>query len=155
VTPAIELLKKHKIRFSVHEYKHESASSAYGLEAVDKLGLDPSQVFKTLVVAAENAELAVAVVPVSGQLNLKAMAKTVKRKKLAMAAPVDVERSSGYVLGGVSPLGQKKLLPTVIDISAASFASIYVSAGRRGLEIELTAEDLRVLSRGQFAAIAQ
>jgi Cys-tRNA(Pro)/Cys-tRNA(Cys) deacylase len=89
MTPAIELFENHKIRFSVHEYKHQSGSSAYGLEADDKLGLDPAQVFKTLVVAAENAKFAVAVLPVSEQLNLKAMAKAIHREKLAMAAPAD------------------------------------------------------------------
>ncbi|MDF1690860.1 MAG: Cys-tRNA(Pro) deacylase [Zhongshania sp.] len=155
MTPAINLAKKHKIAHTVHEYSHDPASHSYGLEAVEKLGLNAAQVFKTLVVAQEPKGLAVAVVPVAGQLNLKAMAKALKVKKVAMAAPADVARSSGYVLGGVSPLGQKRLLPTVIDASAAGFASIYVSAGRRGLEIELAAQDLLALTGGLLAPIAQ
>jgi Cys-tRNA(Pro)/Cys-tRNA(Cys) deacylase len=97
----------------------------------------------------------VAVVPVAGQLNLKAMAKALKVKKVAMAAPADVERSSGYVLGGVSPLGQKRLLPTVVDASASEFETIFVSAGRRGLEIELAAQNLLDLTAGLLAPIAQ
>ncbi|MBB5186027.1 MULTISPECIES: Cys-tRNA(Pro) deacylase [Zhongshania] len=155
MTPAINLAKKHKITHTMHEYSHDPASHSYGLEAVEKLGLNPAQVFKTLVVAQEPKGLAVAVVPVAGQLNLKAMAKALKVKKVAMAAPADVERSSGYVLGGVSPLGQKRQLPTVLDESAAGFATIFVSAGRRGLEIELAAQDLLDLTRGLLAPIAQ
>lgn len=155
MTPAINLAKKHKIVHTVHEYSHDSASHSYGLEAVEKLGLNPAQVFKTLVVAQEPKGLAVAVVPVAGQLNLKAMAKALKVKKVEMAAPTDAERSSGYVLGGVSPLGQKRQLPTVVDESAMGFATIYVSAGRRGLEIELAAQDLLGLTSGLSAPIAQ
>ncbi|WP_373089383.1 Cys-tRNA(Pro) deacylase [Zhongshania sp.] len=155
MTPAINLAKKHKIAHTVHEYSHDSASHSYGLKAVEKLGLNPAQVFKTLVVAQEPKGLAVAVVPVAGQLNLKAMAKALKVKKVEMAAPTDAERSSGYVLGGVSPLGQKRQLPTVVDESAMGFATIYVSAGRRGLEIELAAQDLLGLTSGLSAPIAQ
>jgi len=155
MTPAINLAKKHKIAHTVHEYSHDPASHSYGLEAVEKLGLNPAQVFKTLVVAQESKGLAVAVVPVAGQLNLKAMAKALKVKKVAMAAPTDVERSSGYVLGGVSPLGQKRQLPTVVDESAAGFTTIFVSAGRRGLEIELATQDLLGLTSGLLAPIAQ
>jgi Cys-tRNA(Pro)/Cys-tRNA(Cys) deacylase len=155
MTPAINLAKKHKIAHTVHEYSHDPASHSYGLEAAEKLALNPAQVFKTLVVAHEPKGLAVAVVPVAGQLNLKAMAKALNVKKVAMAAPADVERSSGYVLGGVSPLGQKRLLPTVVDATAAEFATIFVSAGRRGLEIELSAQCLLDLTAGQLAPIAQ
>jgi Cys-tRNA(Pro)/Cys-tRNA(Cys) deacylase len=155
MTPAINLAKKHKIAHTVHEYSHDPASHSYGLEAVEKLGLNPAQVFKTLVVAQEPKGLAVAVVPVAGQLNLKAMAKALKVKKVAMAAPTDVERSSGYVLGGVSPLGQKRQLPTVVDESAAGFTTIFVSAGRRGLEIELATQDLLGLTSGLLGPIAQ
>ncbi|MEX1669958.1 Cys-tRNA(Pro) deacylase [Zhongshania guokunii] len=154
MTPAINLAKKHKIEHVVHEYSHDPASHSYGLEAVEKLGLNAAQVFKTLVVTQEPKGLAVAVVPVAGQLNLKAMAKALKVKRVVMAAPADVERSSGYVLGGISPLGQKRLLPTVVDESAATFDSIYVSAGRRGLEIELAVLDLLALTGGRLASIA-
>ena len=119
------------------------------------MGLDPDQVFKTLVVAYGDKELAVAVLPVSHQLDLKRMAKALGVKKVAMADAKIVERVTGYVLGGVSPLGQKKPLGTVIDEVALVFDTIFVSAGRRGLEIELSPEDLRVLTEGRFVEIAK
>jgi Cys-tRNA(Pro)/Cys-tRNA(Cys) deacylase len=112
------------------------------MEAVEKLGLSAARVFKTLVVSSDRGSLAVGVVPVSSKLNLRALAKVLKVKKLAMADPRTVERTTGYVVGGVSPLGQKRKLPTVIDISATQSNTIYVSAGKRGLEIELSPDDL-------------
>ncbi|CAA0105357.1 Cys-tRNA(Pro) deacylase [Zhongshania aliphaticivorans] len=153
MTPAINLLKKQKIAHIVHEYAHNPASASYGLEAAEKMGVAPERVFKTLVVALDTKALAVAVLPVSAQLNMKQAAKALGVKKAAMAAQADVERSTGYVLGGVSPLGQKKLLATVIDESAREFSSIYISAGRRGLELELAAEDLRGMTRAVFATL--
>ena len=153
MTPAINLLKKQKIAHIVHEYAHNPASASYGLEAAEKMGVAPERVFKTLVVALDSKALAVAVLPVSAQLNMKQAAKALGVKKAAMAAQADVERSTGYVLGGVSPLGQKKLLATVIDESAREFSSIYISAGRRGLELELAAEDLRGMTRAVFATL--
>lgn len=154
MTPGINVAKKAGIRFSIHEYNHDPAHASYGLEAAEKMGVEPARVFKTLVVALETKELVVGVVPVSAMLNMKQIAKAAGAKKAAMAAAADVQRSSGYVLGGVSPLGQKKLLRTFIDASARTFDTIFVSAGRRGLEIELSANDLAALSRGSFATIA-
>ncbi|MDP5136589.1 Cys-tRNA(Pro) deacylase [Rheinheimera baltica] len=155
MTPAIDLAKQQGIAYQVHQYQHDGAAASYGLEASEKLGLAPEQVFKTLVVQLDGKQLAVAVLPVSQQLNMKLMAKALGAKKAEMANAHDVMRSSGYVLGGVSPLGQKKRLPTVIDNSAQQYATIYVSAVRRGLEIELAATDLCQLLQGRFAALAQ
>lgn len=155
MTPALNLAKKHNIAYRVHEYQHDPASESYGLEAAEKLGVPAERVFKTLVAELDNQSLAVGVVPVSAQLNMKLFAKAAGVKKAVMAKPADVERSTGYVLGGVSPLGQKKRLKTVIDSSAQQHQTIYVSAGRRGLEIELSPMDLQKLVNGQFDKIAQ
>lgn len=154
MTPAIAKAKQAKIKFAVHEYEHDSSAQSYGTEAADKLGLDPNRVFKTLVVANGN-ELVVGVVPVSGQLDLKKLAKGIGAKKVAMADVRKVESTTGYVVGGVSPLGQKKALKTVIDESAKEFETVFVSAGRRGLEIELSPGDLAKLTRAVFAAVAK
>lgn len=153
MTPAIDLARQQGIRYQVHQYQHDAAAASYGLEAAEKLNLAPQQVFKTLVVQLDGKQLAVAVLPVNLQLNMKLMAKALRAKKAEMANSQDVMRSTGYVLGGVSPLGQKKRLATVIDSSAQQYSSIYVSAGRRGLEIELNAADLCQLLEAQFAAI--
>ena len=153
MTPAVDMAKKQKIAHQVHEYKHDPSSIAYGLEAAEKLGIDQNRVFKTLVVSTDRGELAVAIIPVANTLSLKAMAKTLKAKKAVMALPKDVERSTGYVLGGVSPLGQKKRLLTVIDNSAKDHKTIYVSAGKRGLEIELSTLDLAILTKATLADI--
>jgi Cys-tRNA(Pro)/Cys-tRNA(Cys) deacylase len=118
------------------------------------LGADPKQVFKTLVVELNSGELAVGVVPVSGSLNLKAIANAANAKKAAMADKLKVQRSSGYVLGGVSPIGQRKPLTTIIDSSANNFSTVFVSAGKRGLEIELSASDLANLTSATFAPIS-
>lgn len=155
MTPAIELAKKQGVQYQIHHYQHDAAAASYGLEAAEKLGLNPQQVFKTLVVQLDSKQLAVAVLPVSHQLSLKCIAKALGAKKAEMANAQDVMRSTGYVLGGVSPLGQKKRLPTVIDTEAKQFATIFVSAGKRGLEIELAATDLCALLDGQFASIRQ
>ncbi|PID62786.1 MAG: Cys-tRNA(Pro) deacylase [Gammaproteobacteria bacterium] len=153
MTPAVHLVKKRQIDFVLHEYHHDSGTLSYGLEAAEKLAVDPACVFKTLVVSDEKAKLAVAVLPVGNTLNLKKMAKALSVKKVAMADPKVVERNTGYVLGGVSPLGQKRLLPTVIDASAQCQKTIYVSAGRRGLEIELSAKVLAQVLGATFADI--
>jgi Cys-tRNA(Pro)/Cys-tRNA(Cys) deacylase len=155
MTPAIVLAEKVGIDFQVLSYNHDPQSTAYGLEAAAKLGVPAEQIFKTLVVKLDAKQLAVAIVPVTGNLNLKHLAKALKAKKAAMAAGDEVQRSTGYILGGVSPLGQKKLLPTVLDTSAENFAQIYVSAGKRGLEITLAPKDLLTLTRGISASIAQ
>jgi Cys-tRNA(Pro)/Cys-tRNA(Cys) deacylase len=122
---------------------------------VQKLGLDPARVFKTLLVASEKGELLVAVVPVAGSLDLKALAQAAAVKKVEMADPHAAQRSSGYLLGGISPLGQKKRLRTFIDDSARQFSSLFVSAGRRGLEVELSAEVLAQHTQAHFAAIGR
>ena len=154
MTPAINTAKKAGIQYRIHEYNHDPSAASYGLEAAEKLGVSAEQVFKTLVVQLDNRELAVGVVPVDTLLNMKRIARAAGAKKADMAPAADVQRSSGYVLGGVSPLGQKKALRTFIDNSAQNFATIYVSAGRRGLEIELAAADLARLTRGSFADLA-
>lgn len=155
MTPGIKIAKKNKIPHRVHEYTHDASSESYGLEAADKLGVPAQQVFKTLVVNLDNRELAVGIIPVSNSLSMKLIAKAAGAKKASMADPADVERSTGYVLGGVSPLGQKKRLKTIIDSSAENYSTIYVSAGRRGLEIELSPEDLKKLTNGVFAEISR
>lgn len=158
MTPAVELAKKASIAFTLHEYPHDAGAASYGLEASEKLGLPPKQVFKTLLLASANKQPGnqhfVACLPVNRQLSLKLAAKALGEKKLAMAAPDDAERITGYLTGGISPLAQKKRLPTVIDASAESLTSIFVSAGRRGLEIELAPQDLAQLCEARFAAIA-
>ena len=155
MTPGINIAKKAGIAHTVHEYAHDSSSASYGLEAAEKLGVPEDRVFKTLVVTLNNDALAVAVLPVSSMLSMKLMAKAAGAKKAVMADQADVERATGYVLGGVSPLGQKKRLKTIIDSSARAFSTIYVSAGRRGLEIELNASDLARLVGGRFAGVCQ
>ena len=155
MTPGINLVKKQKITHTVHEYTHDPDSESYGQEAADKLGVPASRVFKTLVVSLDNKALAVAVLPVSGMLSMKQVARAAGAKKATMAAPADVERATGYVLGGVSPLGQKKRLKTIIDVSAADYDTVYISAGRRGLEIELGPDDLKKLTNAVLAEICQ
>ena len=142
MTPAIKLAKKLKISHQIYEYQHDPKAESYGLEASEKLGVIPDRVFKTLV-ANTGQELVVAILPVNQKLDLKRVAKAVKAKKVSMAEPKLVEKTTGYVLGGVSPLGQKKRLKTLIHQTAADFESIFVSAGKRGLEIELSAQDLQ------------
>ena len=155
MTPAINIVKKYKISHNIHEYSHDESSESYGLEAAEKMGIAEARVFKTLVVELDNKELAVGVIPVSSMLSMKLMAKAVGVKKATMADKSDVERSTCYVLGGVSPLGQKKRLKTVVDASAKNYSTIYTSAGRRGLEIELSPDDLIALTGGLFAEIIQ
>jgi Cys-tRNA(Pro)/Cys-tRNA(Cys) deacylase len=153
MTPAIDILKKAKADYRIHEYEHDPSAQFYGEEAAVKLGVDSSRIFKTLVISTQTKELAVGIVPVSQQLDMKRMAKALKVKKVVMADKADVERVTGYVLGGVSPLGQKKRLKTVIDASAETFKSVFVSAGRRGLEIELSPDNLCTLTKGCFENI--
>ena len=155
MTPAIKQASEAGIEFSIHEYQHDPSSDSYGLEAAYKLGISEARVYKTLVVKLVTNELAVGIVPVSSTLNMKLIASALGVKKAALADAADVERSTAYVLGGVSPLGQKQKLKTVIDASASNHPTIYVSAGRRGLEIELSPQDLVALTRGLFAQISQ
>ncbi len=156
MTPAIRAAKKAKISFKVHEYQHNANVSSFGEEAAALLNIAPDRVFKTLLVSCTTSEqLAVAIVPVSHQLNLKKVAKALSLKKITMADPTKAERATGYVLGGISPLGQKKRLPFVIDETVSSFETVFVSAGRRGLEIELSPIDLARLCSATLVDIKQ
>jgi Cys-tRNA(Pro)/Cys-tRNA(Cys) deacylase len=152
-TPAIALLARLGIAHSVHVYEHDRQRGAYGLEASDALGVAPERVFKTLVAEVDGA-LTVGVVPVAGQLDLKALAAAAGGKRAAMADVAAAERATGYVAGGISPLGQRKRLPVVVDTSALGFATIFCSGGRRGLEIELAPADLVRAAGAVVAAIA-
>ncbi|MDG9783018.1 Cys-tRNA(Pro) deacylase [Metapseudomonas otitidis] len=155
MTPAIDLLKKAKAEHRVLSYTHDPKAPSYGLEAAEKLGLDPARVFKTLLAATEKGELLVAVVPVAGSLDLKALAHAAGAKKADMAPSDAAQRATGYLVGGISPLGQKKRLRTFIDRSALDHPTIHVSAGRRGLEVELAAQVLAEHTQAQFAAIGR
>ncbi|EPF2930835.1 Cys-tRNA(Pro) deacylase [Vibrio navarrensis] len=155
MTPAINLAKKKKIAHTIHEYQHDPRATSYGLEAAQVLGQDPKKVFKTLLFClnGEAKNLAVAIIPVDQKLNLKLAAKAANAKKADMADPEIAQKITGYVVGGISPLGQKKALPTFLHFSAESQKTICVSAGKRGLEIELAPQDLLALTRGQFAEL--
>ncbi|WP_165671869.1 Cys-tRNA(Pro) deacylase [Metapseudomonas otitidis] len=155
MTPAIDLLKKAKAEHRVLSYTHDPKAPSYGLEAAEKLGLNPARVFKTLLAATEKGELLVAVVPVAGSLDLKALAQAAGAKKADMAPADAAQRATGYQVGGISPLGQKKRLRTFIDRSALDHPTIHVSAGRRGLEVELAAQVLAEHTQAQFAAIGR
>lgn len=157
MTPAVNAAKKAKVRHAIHRYEHDPAAEAYGTEAAEKLGLPPARVFKTLIaqVSADGGEfLAVGVVPVSGMLDLKALAAALGGKRAAMADVGAAQRATGYLVGGISPLGQKRRLRTVLDVSAMAFETVFVSAGRRGLEIELAPADLRDLTNATVAPVA-
>jgi Cys-tRNA(Pro)/Cys-tRNA(Cys) deacylase len=152
-TPATLALTKAKVAHTVHEYDHDPAAESYGAEAAELMGTDPRRVFKTLL-ATVDGSLHVAVVPVAGSLDLKALAAAVGGKRAAMADPALAERTTGYVRGGISPLGQRKRLPTVLDETALEHPTVFVSAGRRGLEVELAPDDLGRLTAARVAPIA-
>jgi len=154
MTPAINTATASGINFKVHSYTHNTSNTAYGDEASRKLGINAEQIFKTLVCETQDSELVVGIISVSAQLNLKAMASSVNAKKVALADKDKVERITGYVIGGISPLGQKKALRTIIDTPAQQYPTIYISGGRRGLEIELNPCDLVKLANAQFSAIS-
>lgn len=151
-TPATIALERAKIPFTLHEYAHDPKAASYGLEASEALGIPPEQMFKTLV-AAVDGKLTVGVVPVSRQLDLKALAAAAGGKKAVMADVTAAERATGYVAGGISPVGQKRRLPVFVDESAASFSTIFCSAGRRGLEISLAPADLARCAGAAFARL--
>jgi Cys-tRNA(Pro)/Cys-tRNA(Cys) deacylase len=153
VTPAISELEAAGVPFSVHEYERGDSVRDFGREAADKLGLDPDRVFKTLLVDADGGHL-VAIVPVSTQLSLKSLGRVVGAKRIAMCDPDVAERITGYVRGGISPFGQRKRLPTVVDETAELFDEIYVSGGRRGLDVGLRPSDLVRVLDAIVAAIA-
>jgi len=135
-TPALFALERARVGFELHEYEHDPSTPSYGLEAAERLGVDVRRVFKTLVVEV-GGRPHVAVVPVEAELDLRALGK-----RAAMAKPADAERITGYVVGGISPLGQRRRLPTLVDDSALGYETVFVSAGRRGLEVELAPADL-------------
>ncbi|MEU0301497.1 Cys-tRNA(Pro) deacylase [Streptomyces sp. NPDC006175] len=153
-TPATVALTTAGTVFTVHAYDHDPSSPSYGEEAAEALGVPADRVFKTLV-ADVDGELVVAVVPVAGSLDLKALATAVGGKRAAMADPSAAERTTGYVRGGISPLGQRKRLRTVLDASAGSHSTICVSAGRRGLEVELSPSDLATLTDATLAPVGR
>jgi Cys-tRNA(Pro)/Cys-tRNA(Cys) deacylase len=153
-TPATVALTRAKVPYTLHAYEHDPSAGSYGLEAATLLGIDAGRVFKTLV-ADVDGRLTVAVVPVSGQLDLKALAGAVGGKRADMADPQAAERSTGYVLGGISPLGQRKALRTVVDSTAMDHSTVLVSAGRRGLEVELAPDDLVRLTAAVVATVGR
>jgi ybaK/ebsC protein len=153
-TGAILALQKAGITPVIHTYEHDERAQAWGLEAAQALGLDPARVFKTLLVSHEKA-LAVVVIPVASRLDLKAIAKQLGWKKAQLADPALAQRTTGYVVGGISPLGQKKALPTLIDTSAATHETVFVSGGRRGLDLELDPQVLAQLTKASFAEVAK
>ena len=152
MTPATKLLKANKIDFSIHEYEHDANAKSFGLEAAEKLNLRVEEVFKTLLVTDEKNYF-VAILPVHHQLNLKKDAQAVGAKKLKMSDPKDAERLTGYLVGGISPVGQKKRLKTVIDQSAVQLEKLYVSGGKRGLDIGLKPQDLAKVLSATFADV--
>jgi Cys-tRNA(Pro)/Cys-tRNA(Cys) deacylase len=155
MTPAVQAARNAKIDYWLHHYDHDTSSESCGLEAAVKLAVAAPRVFKTLVVTMDDNYLAVGIIPVANLLSVKRIAKGAGGKKAAMAISQDVERITGYVLGGVSPLGQKKRLKTLIDTSVGQHATVFVSGGRRGLEIELRPDDLQALTGGALAQICQ
>ncbi|MEU6251757.1 Cys-tRNA(Pro) deacylase [Streptomyces sp. NPDC047043] len=153
-TPATVALTSAGVPYTIHSYDHDPSHPSYGEEAAEAMGVSPDRVFKTLVADVDGA-LTVAVVPVAGSLDLKALASAVGGKRAAMADPSLAERTTGYVRGGISPLGQRKKLRTVLDASASAHSTICISAGRRGLEVELSPEDLAKLTEAVVAAIGR
>jgi Cys-tRNA(Pro)/Cys-tRNA(Cys) deacylase len=159
-TRAIDAARRAGIAYSVHEYAHDARSSlrsggrGYALEAVEALGIEAGRVFKTIVVGVDG-RLGLAVVPADAEVDLKAVADAIGGRRAVIAQAAEAEKATGYVLGGISPLGTRRALPTAIDVSAGEWPTIHVSAGRRGLEIELAAADLVALTRGALAPIAR
>ena len=153
-TPATVALTRAGVTFTTHTYEHDSSAASFGLEAAELLGLPPAQVLKTLLTDVDG-RLVVGIVPVSGQLDLKALAGAVGGKRATMADPATAERATGYVVGGISPLGQKRRHPTVVDGSALTHDTVYVSGGRRGLDLGLSPQDLVRLTDATTAPIAR
>ena len=155
MTPGVDAARAAGITFELARYEHDPRAEAYGLEAADALGVPPARMFKTLVAKLDDDRLATAIVPVDRQLDLKALARTLGARRAAMAPPDEAERATGYVVGGISPLGQKRRLATVLDESANEHETVYVSAGRRGLEIVLAPSDLAALTDATVGPIAR
>ena len=153
-TPATAALTRAGIAFTLHEYAHDPRAESFGLEAAEALGLDPACVFKTLMASVDGA-LSVAIVPVSGQLDLKALARACGASRAAMADVAAAERATGYVAGGISPIGQKRPHPTVVDETALGLETVYVSGGRRGLDLAIAPADLVAVTGAIVAAISR
>jgi len=153
-TRATQRLANLGIPYSLHRYHHDQRAGSYGIEAAAALGVPPEQVFKTLIVSVDG-QLTTAVVPVAGQLNLKALADAVGGKKAEMAQTAAAERATGYIVGGISPIAQRKSLPVVIDSSAVGLPAVYCSAGQRGLQVELAPDDLILATGAVVAPIAR
>ncbi len=151
-TPATVALAKAGVAFTLHPYEHDPRAASYGMEAAEALGVDPERVFKTLM-ARLDGRLVVGIVPVSAQLDLKALARALGGSKATMAEVADAERATGYVAGGISPVGQKRVHPTALDESALTFETVFVSAGRRGLDLEVAPADLAAVTGAVTAAI--
>ncbi len=151
-TAAVTLLERERVAYTRHEYEHDPAAASFGLEAAAALGRDPGQVFKTLLLVHER-DWAVAVLPVSSRLSVRAAAAALGWKRAALAEPGPAERRTGYVVGGISPLGQKTPSPTVLDESALAWPTVLVSGGRRGLDVELAPAELLRLTGGRTAAL--
>lgn len=151
-TPATLALTAAGVDFTVHEYAHDPRADSYGLEAAEAMGVAPGRVFKTLFADLDGV-LVVGVVPVAGQLDLKALARALDGRKAVMADPRAAERATGYVVGGISPLGQRKAHPTVVDASALDHETVFVSAGRRGMEVELSPAELVRLTAARVAVV--
>jgi Cys-tRNA(Pro)/Cys-tRNA(Cys) deacylase len=152
-TPAVVAAERAGIPFKLHEYPHDPAAPSYGMEAAEALGVSPTRVFKTLVVQVDAASLAVAIVPVAARLNLKEVSAAAHGKRAELALPVDAERATGYVVGGISPLGQKRRLRALLDRSAVDHETVFVSAGRRGLQMEIAPADLARLTQATIATL--
>ncbi len=155
MTPAVKVLEQAGVAFTLAEYPHDPRSPAYGEEAARALGLSPDAVFKTLLARLDDGRLVMAIVPVSAQLDLKALARAAGGRKASLADPAEAERATGYVVGGISPLGQRKRLPAFLDIAAERLATLHVSGGRRGLEICLAPDDLARLTGARLTALAR
>ncbi|TDO01138.1 MULTISPECIES: Cys-tRNA(Pro) deacylase [Halomonas] len=155
MTPAVKALERAGVAFTLAEYDHDPRSPAYGEEAARALGLSPEAVFKTLLVRLDDGRLAMAMLAVSAQLDLKALARAAGARKASLADPADAERATGYVVGGISPLGQKKRLPAFLDVGAEQRETLHVSGGRRGLELCLAPSDLMRLTEARLAALAR
>ena len=153
MTPAVNAARRAGIPFTLHEYEHDPNAQSYGLEAAEKLGFDPARVFKTLIIELDGGALAVGILPVNAMLNMKQAARALKAKRAALAERQAAERATGYIMGGISPLGQKKRLAVALDDSALGFETIYVSGGRRGLDMELSPLDLQRLTNAVTAPL--
>lgn len=155
MTPAIRLLKARGVAFQLHRYDHDPNADSFGAEAAAKLGVAPERLFKTLVAQMDDGTVVMTILPVAARLDLKKLATAVGAKKADLADPTLAEKTTGYVVGGISPLGGRKLLPTFLDESALLFDTLFVSAGKRGLQIEIAPAELRTLTKAAMTSLAK